>query len=142
MEAWLKRALVGGVDDREILRRVLDAFVVSGLGGEAESFFRRHVVVGFTGEKVRMATALGVAEKEKGGKASPADALKVVEKEIVSFLEEKVKPLLAICEGEERLKTRLDFARKAVWPQIAKGIASNMQSAFSPGSPDVFRQSV
>ena len=76
LEAWLKRGLVGGVDDREILRRVLDAIVVSGLGGEAESFFRRHVVVGFTGEKVRMATALGVAEKERGCKVSPADALK------------------------------------------------------------------
>lgn len=142
LEAWLKRGLVGGVNGVEVLRRVLDAFVVSGLEGEAEGFFRRHVVVGFTGEKVRMATALGVAEKKRAGKASPADALEVVEKEIVAFLEEKVKPLLAICESEERLKTRLDFVGKAVWPQIAKAIASNMQSAFSPGSPDVFHQSV
>lgn len=195
LEAWLRRALFpreapsdGSPYDVDILRRVLEAFVVAGIGADAEEFFRREIVAPFTNTRVRMTPMLAIAEKEKrsksgtpasstippsgsssdrtsGGEASgtsssgsnagstetaslsgdpvtAADALEVTERVIVQFLGDRVMPLTSLCQTEERLKSRLDFVGNAAWPQIAKAISSNMASAFSPGTPDVFHQSV
>jgi conserved oligomeric Golgi complex subunit 2 len=174
LEAWLRRALFpspappadGSPYDCDVLRRVLDTYVVAGIAPDAEDFFRREIVAPFASERIRMTPMLAIAERESQARrgralsASPtsasstspkvpsgvsvtaADALEVAERVVLQFLGERVTPLTSLCESEERLKTRFDFVGNAVWPQIAKAIAKHMHSAFSPGTPDVFHQSV
>lgn len=158
---------VDSVYDNEILSRVLAMYVVSGMTAEAEDFFRRDIVAPFTATRLRMTPMLAVAErnvkngtfkarretptKEKrasDGSQQPAmsvtaaDALQAAEGEVINFLGEKVMPIVSLCEAEERLRTKLDFVGRAVWPQIENAISSHMSAAFSPGIPDVFHQSV
>lgn len=176
LEAWLRRALFpkagetsDSVYDNETLSRVLAMYVVSGMVSEAEDFFRREIVVPFTGTRLRMTPMLAVAERnikngdfkarreaagssaskqEDASKTSTtasvtaADALEAAEGEILNFLGEKVMPIVSLCEAEERLRTKLDFVGRAVWPQIQRAISTHMSTAFSPGIPDVFHQSV
>jgi conserved oligomeric Golgi complex subunit 2 len=170
LEAWLRRALFpkrpgGSADgpyDADILTRVLGAYVVAGIGSDAEAFFRREIVAPFTSDRIRMMPLLAVAEREKKASAplqrrasssdadpaglkslsvTPADALEVAERAIVRFLGERVMPITSLCASEERLKTRLNFVGNSVWPQVTKAISSHMATAFSPGIPDVFHQS-
>jgi conserved oligomeric Golgi complex subunit 2 len=182
LEGWLRRALfpqtvlAGSPYDCELLRRVLDSFVVAGIGSDAEEFFRREFVAPFTSERIRMTPLLAIAEREKkekmgmvgegtgavgtapgagrsgmarsgagagsGVTVTAADALEVAERIVIDFIGEKLTPIVSLCESEERLRTRLDFVGNALWPQVAQAIATHMQSAFSPGTPDVFHQSV
>lgn len=156
------------VYDTDILSRVLAMCVVSGMVPDAEEFFRREIVAPFTGTRLRMTPMLAVAERNiqngnfrahrdsigKGTSAhdsvlktasvsvTAADALEAAEGEIVNFLGEKVMPIVSLCEAEERLRTKLDFVGRAVWPQIQLAISRHMSAAFSPGIPDVFHQSV
>lgn len=158
---------VDSVYDNEILSRVLAMYVVSGMTAEAEDFFRRDIVAPFTRTRLRMTPMLAVAERNvKNGTfkarreaqtkeqtsrdgtqpstiaVTAADALQAAEGEVVNFLGEKVMPIVSLCEAEERLRTKLDFVGRAVWPQIERAISSHMSAAFSPGIPDVFHQSV
>lgn len=178
LERWLRRALFPKPSpppgappyDCDVLRRVLDAYVVAGIGSDAEEFFRMEIVSPFTSERIRMTPLLAIAEREKserqggraagaavpeaagapgsgatpsaGSSATAADALEVAERVIIQFMGERVLPITSLCESEERLKSRLDFVGNALWPQVGKAIATHMQSAFSPGTPDVFHQSV
>lgn len=185
LEGWLRRGLFpkaapgagAGASpyDCDVLRRVLDAYVVAGIGADAEEFFRKMIVAPFTADRIRMTPLLAIAEREKKAKqggpgaqatavstdppsqqagvgtsstggpavtANAADALEVAERVIVQFMEDRVLPLTSLCESEERLKSRLDFVGNALWPQVGKAITTHMQSAFSPGTPDVFHQSV
>lgn len=143
LDAWLRRAVFPSAPCHESLARVLAMYVVAGIGNEAEEFFRREVVAPFTSSRLRMTTMLGVAERNKKGKSvSAADALQVAEVEIVDFLGEKVMPIVSLCESEERLRGRLDFVGKSVWPQLERAISSHMSAVFSPGIPDVFHRSV
>lgn len=159
-------AKLDSVYDNEILSRVLAMYVVTGMTTEAEDFFRRDIVAPFTAMRLRMTPMLAVAERNvksgtiKGRRQTPtkdnpgvdgaqqqvavtaADALEAAEGEIVNFLGEKVMPIVSLCEAEERLRTKLDFVGRAVWPQIENAISSHMSAAFSPGIPDVFHQSV
>lgn len=172
LEAWLRRALFPdpvkqkeSVYDNEILSRVLAMYVVSGMTAEAEVFFRREIVSPFTTKRLRMTPMLAVAERNrkrdrghaprttgKGGSnekdgsqqvsVSAADALEAAEAEVVNFLGEKVMPIVSLCEAEERLRAKLNFVGRAVWPQIQNAISAHMSAAFSPGIPDVFHKSV
>lgn len=172
LEAWLRRALfpkaakkTESVYNIEILSRVLAMYVVSGMTAAAEAFFRREIVSPFTAQHLRMTPMLAVAEKNRKrataqaprGKLSKdkpeadgsqqisvtaADALEAAEAEVINFLGEKVMPIVSLCEAEERLRAKLDFVGRAVWPQIQNAISSHMSAAFSPGIPDVFHQSV
>lgn len=160
--------MVDSVYDNEILSRVLAMYVVSGMVSDAEEFFRREIVAPFTGTRLRMTPMLAVAERNiqngnfrahrdsigKGTSAqeavpktasvsvTAADALEAAEGEILNFLGEKVMSIVSLCEAEERLRTKLDFVGRAVWPQIQIAISRHMSAAFSPGIPDVFHKSV
>lgn len=148
LENWLKRALFpknqasDSVYDNEILGRVLAMYVVSGLSGEAEDFFRRHVVMPFTGTRLRMTPMLAAAERRVGATVTAADALVQAEEEVVAFLGDKVMPLVSLVDSEERLRGKLDFVGRAVWPQIERTVSQHMAAAFSPGIPNVFHKSV
>eukprot|EP00177_Eucheuma_denticulatum_P008769 GFKZ01015923.1.p1 GENE.GFKZ01015923.1~~GFKZ01015923.1.p1 ORF type:complete len:766 (-),score=122.52 GFKZ01015923.1:784-3081(-) len=148
VDSWLRRALFpkevkdADVYDMDILARVLGMYVVSGLGREAEEFFRREVVAPFTTSRLKMTPMLAAAERRVGEGVTAADALEEAEGEVMAFLGEKVMPLVSLVEVEERLRGRLDFVGRAVWPQIESAISHSMTAAFSPGIPDVFHKSV
>lgn len=182
LEGWLRRGLFpksapgAGASpyDCDVLRRVLDAYVVAGIAADAEEFFRKMIVAPFMADRIRMTPLLAIAEREMKAKqgsrgasattastdvtqhagggatstvgptitANAADALEIAERVIVQFMGDRVLPLTSLCESEERLKSRLDFVGNALWPQVGKAITTHMQSAFSPGTPDVFHQSV
>lgn len=140
LDAWLRRSL--RPVDTTILSRVLTMYVVAGIGDDAEAFFRREIVAPFASSRLRISTMLAVAEQKKGPPVTPADALDAAEQEIVNFLGESVMPIVSLVESEDRLRSRLDFVGRSVWPQIERAISTHMLATFSPGIPDVFHQSV
>lgn len=150
LDGWLKKALFpkrSSADqyDTAVLSRALSMYVAAGLGSDAESFFRREVVAPFSRARLKLAPMLATAERRKNDKKSSvtaADALECAVEEILAFLGDKVTPIVSLVESEERLRTRLDFVSRAVWPEIEETVISHMGAAFSPGIPDVFHKSV
>lgn len=133
--------------DSKTLSKVLALYVVAGMQDDAHDFFTRHVVSPFASQRLRMSVMLSVAERklQQEGKAvssvTPGDALRATHGEIVSFLGDRVLPLVSLCASDTRLAKRLDFVGKSVWPNIQRAISVQMTPAFSPGIPDVFHQS-
>lgn len=148
LDQCLQRALPNSKPfDPDVLSRVLTLYVVAGMQDDAHEFFTRHIVSPFTSQRLRMSIMLSVAERQlqQEGKptssVTPGDALRAAHHEIVSFLGDRVLPLVSLCTSDARLAKRLDIIGKSVWPNVQRAISTQMAPAFSPGIPDVFHRS-
>lgn len=148
LDQCLQRALPSSEPfDSEVLSRVLTLYVVAGMQDDAHDFFTRQVVSPFTSQRLRMSIMLSAAERQlqQEGKSArsvtPGDALRAAHHEIVSFLGDRVLPLVSLCASDGQLAKRVDVVGKSVWPNIQRAISTQMGPAFSPGIPDVFHRS-
>ncbi len=115
---------VGDSGDTEALRRALSMYVDAGLFSEAELFFKCKMVVPFAGTRLELAPMLASAERRRGtgsGSMSAADALERAVEEALSFIGEKVTPLVGLVESEEQLCSYIDFVSAAVW-RVIEGV--------------------
>lgn len=148
LDQCLQRALPSSKPfDSEVLSRVLALYVVAGMQDDAHDFFTRQIVSPFTSQRLRMSVMLSVAERQlqqerkSTTSVTPGDALSAAHHEIVSFLGDRVLPLVSLCSNDGRLAKRLDVIGKSVWPNMQRAISTQMGPAFSPGIPDVFHRS-
>lgn len=116
----------------EQLERCLHVFCTLGEQRTAEEIVRRELVAAFMDPVI----------SESSLQNSP-HGLSGIYKQILQFVDDRLKPLLALTQANALGKTAVtgfDFALNSFWAEVERRMEIHMTSIFAPGNPDQFFQ--